>query len=377
MSLRIVQSWILLLLYLALLTEAWVSPPSQCRSSLSQLGLTDFDSFVETNMPNTKTLAPHTFAGMVAQALERKFKGQDISRVLTSWMLLDQDYEHKQWFQSSSSSQTNENNEKQRYLQYCHSYVPGLSVKPFWDTTKMDWCGKLQKHFQAIRNEFISVALAENGSIEQRGNNVWAGALTKNAAEYGDSWRTLVLMDRGRWDSVNCNLFPVAAQAVQDCGVDAVEVFFARMQPQTRIEPHSDFTNFVLTSHLPLIVPYAGTNQCRLTVGDTTREWIDGELMLFDTSLIHDAINDSDRARYILMIRLWHPDLTAVEKQALQFTYDCLELPGLTSEDPEERFRAEMEAQAMRLFPKLEKLSAATKGFGARPERALRRKVRK
>lgn len=349
------------------ISESWLSSQPFRRASSRQHGLTDFNSFTDTTPPTTVPLAPHTFAGMVEAAMAERFKDAgDISRVAESWRLLDKDYEHHQWFQG----------ENKKYLQYCHSYVPGLTAKPFWDTSQFEWCSKLQSKFSAIRAEFLE-AISDSASLEERGNNIWAGALTQNAAEYGESWRTLVLMDRGRWDSVNCNLFPVTAKAVHDCGVDAMEVFFARMQPETKIEVHTDFTNFVLTSHLPLVVPYSGTNQCRLTVGDTTRQWIDGELMIFDTSLLHDAINDSDQARYILMIRLWHPDLTETEKQALQFTFDCLGFPDLVSDNPEERFRAELDAQSMRSFPKIDKLKTQTKGFGGAGAKTTKRKARR
>merc|ERR1712037_652969 len=132
-------------------------------------------------------------------------------------------------------------------------------------------------------------------------------------------------------------------------------------KPRTTIKPHSDFTNFVLTSHLPLVVPDNGQNTCRLSVGDVTRQWIEGKVILFDTSIYHDAINDSDETRYILMLRIWHPDLTREERKALQFIYDCLEIPELLSEDPGAVFVAEQRAASMREFPLKE-----TGGFGAR-----------
>jgi aspartyl/asparaginyl beta-hydroxylase (cupin superfamily) len=113
--------------------------------------------------------------------------------------------------------------------------------------------------------------------LEQVGNNIWAGALTDDASSYGAGWRTLVLMNRGTWDPTNVNLFPKTATAIKDCGVPVTEVFFASMQPRTDIKMHSDFTNFVLTSHLAIDIPENGSNKCRLTVGDETRQWINGE----------------------------------------------------------------------------------------------------
>ena len=126
----------------------------------------------------------------------------------------------------------------------------------------------------------------------------------------------------------------------------------------------------------------SGNNKCRLTVGDTTRQWINGEIMVFDTSILHDAVNDSDDMRYILMMRVWHPDLTPTEIQALQYTYDCLNVPELVSPDPGERFLAERQVEAMHAFPTLEstpKTKATTTtpvgfGGGKKKKKAKQRK---
>ena len=151
---------------------------------------------------------------------------------------------------------------------------------------------------------------------------------------------------------------------MRDTGAPAVEVFFASMQPQTDIQPHSDFTNFVVTSHLALDIPYSGQNQCRLTIGDTERQWINGQVTLFDTSIMHEAVNESDRVRYILMLRVWHPDLTETEREALQFIYNALEFPGLISADAAERAEAERLVEAARAFPEIVKGTGRTSGFG-------------
>jgi len=281
-----------------------------------------------------------------------KFGYDKVQRVVESWRLLDREYEHKLY------DATDE------LFQYCHSFVPGLTAKEFWDTSQFDWCRTLEKKYPAIRREFDTVT-ADMKSLTEKGNNIWAGALTQDAASYGEGWKTLVLMDHGRWDPVNCNLFPVTAKAVHDSGIPAVEVFFTSMQPHTSIKPHSDNTNFVLTSHLGLDIPYSGTNQCRLTIGKTTREWLNGQVMMFDTSIIHDAVNDSDKVRYLLMLRLWHPDLTETERAALQFTWDALAFPELVeSDDPNARAAAEDMAKSMREFPEIRKGTSITQGFG-------------
>lgn len=305
-------------------------------------------------------MAPHTFAGMVERGLLERFDETEIERVLASWRLLDQDYYHRQVVLGDDD----------KMVQECHSYVPGLSIQPFWDTNQFDWAQHLEKSYDKIRQEFNTVT-ANLSQLQAQGNNIWAGALTEDASSYGEGWKTLVLMNRGRWDPVNTNLFPETARAIHESGVPVTEVFFASMSPHTDIKIHSDFTNFVLTSHLAVDIPYSGTNQCRLTVGNETKQWINGRVMVFDTSLLHDAINGSDKTRYILMLRIWHPDLTPTERKALQFTFDALELPGLVSDDAGERFMAEQTVQAVRAFPlPLEDLGGdsgdgAMKGFGS------------
>lgn len=302
-------------------------------------------------LPDTsQSLDPQTLAGTIEKGLKEKFDENDIERIITSWRLVDKEYYRKEYVGSQTEHQED-------MIQECHSYVPGLSVKSFWDEQQFDWARLLESSYSDIREEFDAVT-ANLPQLKRKGNNIWAGAITDDAASYGEGWKTLALMDRGRWDDVNANLFPKTCQAVFKSGVPATEIFFACMEGPSSIKKHSDFTNFVLTSHLALDIPHSGENKCRLTVGDETRQWINGKVSVFDTSLLHDAINESDQTRYILMMRFWHPDLSSVEKEALQFTFDSLEFPELISSDPKERLKAEEIVELSRSFP------LTAKGFG-------------
>jgi len=107
-------------------------------------------------------------------------------------------------------------------------------------------------------------------------------------------------------------------------------------------------------------------------VGDETRQWIEGKVILFDTSIYHDAINESDEMRYILMLRVWHPDLTNDEREALQFIYDCLEIPELLSSDPDIAAKATQHAKMMREFPLID-----SGGFGGGSKQGNKGKKKK
>ena len=74
--------------------------------------------------------------------------------------------------------------------------------------------------------------------------------------------------------------------------------------------------------------------ECDLTVGDETVEWRNGKVTLFDTSILHKAENRAPVTRYILMMRVYHPELSLLERSALQLVFDCLDEPELL-DDPE------------------------------------------
>jgi len=294
------------------------------------------------------------FAKLVVDEIQDRFGKEETRRVLESWINLDKGIEHDQVFGG-------EDEDKESYRQFAHSYVPGLQVQLFWDEQQFEWARKLEKKASVIINEFTKVNKQRNKEkLKNEGNNVWASALTEDANSYGVGWKTLVLNDRGTWDPQNCELFPKTARAVRDSGIPATEVFFASMDPNSEIKPHSDFTNFVLTCHLAIDIPENGQNKCRLTIGNVTKEWLNGKVMLFDTSVMHDAINETDETRYILMFRVWHPDLTDVEKEALQFIYDCILLPDIVASTGERRELALKQLETLRQFPTFKRGS----GFG-------------
>ena len=341
------------------ITKVWISFIIICSvvvdgfsvQSSSSSPLSDSYFRVATKIPEDvakKPLPSFTLAGKIETAIVEKFGAKGTKRVLESLRWLENDYEHCQFMGEEKEEEISK--EESNCWQYANSYIRDLTCTPFWDISKFDWAKSLQRYYPEIKKEFTHV-MNNQESLKQRGNNIWAGALTEEAGSYGTGWKTLVLLDKGIWDSTNCNLFPQTAKAVQASGIPATEVFFASMQPKSDIKLHSDFANFVLTCHLAIDIPNNGQNKCRLTIGDTTKQWINGDVLLFDTSLMHDAINEADQTRYILMFRIWHPDLTTIETQALQYIWDCLAMPNLLSDNLGDKFMAEQRAATLKSFP--------------------------
>ena len=319
------------------------------------------------NTDYAATLARHTelapFAAKLERELVARFGAAETERVRQSWRLADAGYVHYEEMVPGHAYMKQE----------ARSYVPELRAVPFWDTSTMAWASKLEASWEVVRDEFNKVALKDAKNTKRVGNNVWAGAADADSAQkYGQDWKTLVLMDRTTWDPVNSKLFPRTAKLLADADAPIVEAFFAAMTPRSKINPHTDSCNFVLTSHLGLRIP----DGCSLTVGDATRTWTEGGVMLFDTSLYHDAANDSDETRYILMMRTWHPDLSPVERASLQFLFDVLDVPDLISDDPVAQFRTEHELAGLRTRPEERAKAAPSDVREPQPPRKKKRKKR-
>jgi aspartyl/asparaginyl beta-hydroxylase (cupin superfamily) len=88
---------------------------------------------------------------------------------------------------------------------------------------------------------------------------------------------------------------------------------FSLLKPHTRIPAHTGVTNARLVVHLPLVVPEG----CGFRVGNDTRQWVPGKAWVFDDTIEHEAWNDSDLLRTVLIFDIWHPDLTPAERELI------------------------------------------------------------
>ena len=93
----------------------------------------------------------------------------------------------------------------------------------------------------------------------------------------------------------------------------APNAFFSVLRPHSKIPPHTGVTNTRAIIHLALEVPQG----CGFRVGNETREWAEGRAFAFDDSIEHEAWNDSDQRRAVLIIDAWNPHLSTREQAAI------------------------------------------------------------
>ncbi len=116
----------------------------------------------------------------------------------------------------------------------------------------------------------------------------------------------------------------LAAVPQADLPGRAPTAFFSILQPRTHIPPHTGVSNTRTIIHLPLVVPPG----CGFRVGGETREWVEGHALAFDDTIEHEAWNDSDAVRIVLILDVWNPYLTEVEQRLLQDFYRAADASG-------------------------------------------------
>ncbi len=207
-------------------------------------------------------------------------------------------------------------------------YFPGLPQRYFYERTEFDWSGAIEDAMPAIRAE-LDAALADDTLfspyLKQDAERPHADfhGMAGNA-----SWSALHLIDNGRVTELAEQRFPatMAAMALAPLcriGVRAPTIMFSRLAPGARIPPHHGMINARLICHLPLIVPGDGA----LRVGNETRGWREGELLIFDDSMQHEAWNDAGADRIVLIFDVWRPELTAAECAAVAALFNIIDGP--------------------------------------------------
>jgi aspartyl/asparaginyl beta-hydroxylase (cupin superfamily) len=89
------------------------------------------------------------------------------------------------------------------------------------------------------------------------------------------------------------------------------------MKAGAEMSPHRGADNTLVRAYVWGLVP----NGCGLSVNGEARAFAEGEVLVFEPPFVHAAWNRNPegRARLVLSIDVWHPDLMTQEVAALQF----------------------------------------------------------
>ena len=210
-------------------------------------------------------------------------------------------------------------------------YYPFLPADEFFDRRHFNWMPQIEAATADIREE-LQALLADPGEAlrpyvrMEKGlpDNVWS------RLDQSLDWGACFLWEYGNPNIPAIERCPKTAAALAALPSAHIpgrspSAFFSLLKPRTKIPPHTGVTNTRAIVHLPLIVP----DGCGFRVGGETRAWREGEAFAFDDTIEHEAWNDSDALRAVLIFDVWNPHLTLAEQELIIQYYAAADSTGL------------------------------------------------
>lgn len=216
---------------------------------------------------------------------------------------------------------------KRPYFQEPRFYLfPGLPQIEYAARQDQLWLDAVEAAAPAIRAE-LQALLAEPDlfrpyveSREDRPNGDQAGMLDN------PDWSAIFLWKDGIEQPEIAARCPATLQALDSVPLCRIpgrtpSILFSKLAAGARIPPHNGMINTRLICHLPLITPPG----CRLRVGNSVREWQDGVAWAFDDTIEHEARNDSDQDRVILIFDVWKDEITPEERGLITAMFGAID----------------------------------------------------
>jgi aspartyl/asparaginyl beta-hydroxylase (cupin superfamily) len=198
--------------------------------------------------------------------------------------------------------------------------VPRLPAVPFFERELFPFLAELESKTAVIRAE-LEGALAADRDRFVPYIQYKPGEPVNQWAELNHSlrWSTLHLWRSGKPVEENLARCPETARALAAMPLADIDglcpnAMFSALAPKSHIPPHNGETNARVVAHLPLVVPEA----CSYRVGFDWRRWQVGETLIFDDTIEHEARNDSDELRVVLIFDLWNPLLLPEERELVR-----------------------------------------------------------
>ncbi|MFT7286557.1 MAG: aspartate beta-hydroxylase [Halieaceae bacterium] len=204
------------------------------------------------------------------------------------------------------------------YFQQPTRYLfPGLTQAAFFPREQFPWLAQLEAQSGAIREELRAVLEGDESFSPYLELDPHSPQLNDVDNVGSMDWSAFYLWQDGEPVAANAARCPRTMQALAAVPAPSVPgqtptALFSRLKPGVRIPPHNGMVNTRLICHLPLVVP---ANCGALRVGNYTRPWVEGEGFVFDDSIEHEAWNDSDAERVVLLFDIWRPELSEEERR--------------------------------------------------------------
>lgn len=197
-------------------------------------------------------------------------------------------------------------------------------MKYFYNAKEFSYQVLLESNAPTILSELTS--LINDEKINNKRVNWFAAHPHYVKGSENISWKTFEFVFFGIKNIANIELCPKTYELISQIP-ELITAQFSVLLPNTHIKPHKGYSTIILRNHLPLIVPEG--NQCGIRVGEETHYWKKNELVVFDDSFEHEAWNNSDEIRVVLMFDIAKPDCGYAANQICKYKIERIDDPFL------------------------------------------------
>lgn len=211
-------------------------------------------------------------------------------------------------------------------------FFPDLPPTQFYQREQFPWAPQVEAATPAIRGELISVMKRANSFAPYVQREKGRPIINDRGLLNNPNWSACFLIKDGELVPEIVSMCPSTMDALKGVPLDFIpgrspSVLFSLLRPGMRIPPHHGFVNTRLIAHLPLVVP----PNCALRVGSEVRSWVEGQLLLFDDTIEHEAWNESDDLRVVLLFDVWRPELSDEERSLVSALFQAIDCYGSRS----------------------------------------------
>jgi len=197
-------------------------------------------------------------------------------------------------------------------------YLPGIPSRGWYERDMLPWIDEVEAMYPDIQAE-LDALVRDEAPFEPYIPAASAGTSSGSKLVGSMNWNSYRFYADGKAFTAHSEACPTTASVIDRVPTPYIrrhspEMFFSRLRPKTQIEPHFGKMNVRLTVHLALTIP----SDCGIKVGGETRGWTPGQVLAFDDSIKHEAWNDSDDERIVLIFEAWNPDVSEVERFGIE-----------------------------------------------------------
>lgn len=192
----------------------------------------------------------------------------------------------------------------------------------FYDTEDFEFLKPIESNFEIIKSELLHL-------LEMQKENQWLRTFPNYVDSENDkAWKVFSFMFFGIKFLHNAELCPKTSELIYSIP-NIISCDYSFLKGNSHILPHKGYSRMVLRCHLPLIVP--SSQDCAIRVGDLTHHWKEGKLVIFDDSFEHEAWNNSNDDRVVLMFDIPNPYWKYSAKEISEYKIKNLDDPFLLS----------------------------------------------